>query len=87
MKEMSVEDEDFDTKSMSIGESAEAEDENSLETTEEDEEDEREPKLKFERISNDLKGILLKDSISCCAVHPKVSHHGNGNEGTIMKSE
>ncbi|XP_071158448.1 vacuolar protein sorting-associated protein 41 homolog [Mytilus edulis] len=46
-------------------------------STEEDEsesdesEEEEEPKLKYERISNDLVDILKKDCISCLAVHSK----------------
>lgn len=38
-----------------------------------DEEDEEvEPKLKYERLSNDIGHILKKDAASCIAVHPKV---------------
>lgn len=40
---------------------------------EEDEDDDMEPKLNFIRIRNDLLGILEKDSVSCVAVHGKVS--------------
>lgn len=35
-----------------------------------------EPKLKYERIGNDLTGILSKDAASCMAVHPKVCSIG-----------
>ncbi|XP_048239189.1 vacuolar protein sorting-associated protein 41 homolog [Haliotis rufescens] len=37
----------------------------------EDDEDSVEPKLKYERIGNDLTGIFNKDAASCMAVHPK----------------
>lgn len=38
------------------------------------EEEEVEPKLKYVRLTNDLKkNILISDSVSCIAVHPKVS--------------
>lgn len=30
-----------------------------------------EPKLKYDRMENDLKNILLKDAVSCICVHPK----------------
>ncbi len=42
---------------------------------EEDDEDEEElePKLKYERLSNDIGRILKSDTASCIAVHPKVS--------------
>ena len=33
---------------------------------------EEEPKLKYERLSNDIVDILKKDCISCLAVHSKV---------------
>ncbi|XP_046655188.1 vacuolar protein sorting-associated protein 41 homolog [Daphnia pulicaria] len=36
-----------------------------------DEEEEVEPKLKYERLSNDITVILKKDAASCIAVHPK----------------
>lgn len=32
-----------------------------------------EPKLKYERIANDLTSILSKDAASCIAVHTKVT--------------
>lgn len=35
-------------------------------------EEEVEPKLKYSRISNDLKSILSKDAVSCIAVNSKV---------------
>lgn len=35
--------------------------------------EEIEPKLKYQRMSNDLKNILTKDAVSCITVHPKVS--------------
>lgn len=35
-------------------------------------EEEVEPKLKYVRISNDLKRILNKDAVSCIAVHSRV---------------
>jgi hypothetical protein len=38
-----------------------------------DDEEEVEPKLKYERLSNDITIILKKDAASCIAVHPKVS--------------
>ena len=38
-----------------------------------DDEEEVEPKLKYERLSNDITLILKKDAASCIAVHPKVS--------------
>lgn len=38
-----------------------------------DDEEEVEPKLKYERLSNDITVILKKDAASCIAVHPKVS--------------
>lgn len=37
-----------------------------------DDEEEVEPKLKYERLSNDIAHILIKDASSCIAVHPKV---------------
>ncbi len=37
-----------------------------------DDEEEVEPKLKYERLSNDIAHILKKDASSCIAVHPKV---------------
>ena len=39
---------------------------------EDDSEEEEEPKLKYERISGDLKDILKKDGASCIAVNSKV---------------
>ncbi|XP_064614137.1 vacuolar protein sorting-associated protein 41 homolog [Liolophura sinensis] len=41
------------------------------EDSEDESEEEVEPKLKYERIGNDLTGILSKDAASCMAVHPK----------------
>lgn len=42
-------------------------------------EEEVEPKLKYVRISNDLKRILNKDAVSCIAVHSRVcaTYHAN----------
>lgn len=34
--------------------------------------DEFEPTLKYVRMANDLRNILINDSASCVAVHPKV---------------
>ncbi len=31
-----------------------------------------EPRLKYERVGNDVTSILSKDAASCLAVHPKV---------------
>lgn len=47
----------------------------SLQTLENESSDEEEvePKLKYVRISNDLKRILTKDAVSCIAVHSKVN--------------
>jgi len=39
--------------------------------SDENSEEEVEPKLKYERITNDLSSILSKDAASCIAVHPK----------------
>ena len=39
---------------------------------EEDDEEEMEPRLKYERLSSDLRSILSDDSASCIAIHPKV---------------
>lgn len=39
---------------------------------EEEDDEEVEPKLKYERLSNDIAHILKKDAASCIAVHPKV---------------
>ena len=39
--------------------------------TDSEEEEETEPKLKYERLSADLKAILKKDVASCLAVHSK----------------
>ena len=47
------------------GDDEEAEDED------DDEEEELEPKLKYERLGNDLTQILSKDAASAMAVHPK----------------
>jgi len=68
---MSVGDDD-DFESGSLGESG------SLEDDDDDDDDEdnlesTEPKLNFVRIKNDLMSILEKDSVSCVAVHSKVS--------------
>ena len=41
----------------------------------EEDEEEVEPKLKYERLSNDIAAILKKDAASCIAVHPKVSFY------------
>jgi len=37
-----------------------------------DDEEEVEPKLKYERLSNDIAIILKKDAASCISVHNKV---------------
>ena len=42
---------------------------------EDDDEEEVEPKLKYERLSNDIANILKKDAASCIAVHPKVEFY------------
>lgn len=42
------------------------------EDEEEEEEEEVEPKLKYERLSNDIATILKRDAANCIAVHPKV---------------
>ena len=42
---------------------------------EDDDEEEVEPKLKYERLSNDIANILKKDAASCIAVHPKVGFY------------
>ena len=42
-----------------------------------DEEEEVEPKLKYERLSNDIAHILKKDAASCISVHSKVSVSSN----------
>ncbi|XP_064648417.1 vacuolar protein sorting-associated protein 41 homolog [Lineus longissimus] len=56
----------------SDSEEEEKDDEGSAETSEEDDsEEEGEPKLKYERIGNDLMNIMTKDCASCMAVHPK----------------
>ncbi|KAK3103437.1 hypothetical protein FSP39_019243 [Pinctada imbricata] len=48
------------------------EDEEEESTSSEEEEEETEPRLKYERIGNDLKNkILTRDCVSCLAVHPK----------------
>lgn len=43
-----------------------------MQENESSDEEEIEPKLKYVRISNDLKRILNKDAVSCIAVHSKV---------------
>lgn len=43
-----------------------------MQENESSDEEEVEPKLKYMRISNDLKRILSKDAVSCIAVHSKV---------------
>src|SRR5687768_13162649 len=63
---------------MSMGDEEEFEsgslgDSGSVDEEDEDEDDHPEPKLNFIRIRNDLIGILEKDSVSCVAVHSKVS--------------
>lgn len=42
-------------------------------------EEEVEPKLKYVRMSNDLKRILNKDAVSCIAVHSKVRRNKRVN--------
>lgn len=44
-----------------------------MQENESSDEEEVEPKLKYVRISNDLKRILNKDAVSCIAVHSKVN--------------
>ena len=48
-----------------------AEDDDEDEDDEEEEEEELEPRLKYERLGNDLSQILSKDAASALAVHPK----------------
>lgn len=48
------------------------EDPSSLGDDEEDEED-VEPKLKYERLANDIGRILKTDAARCISVHPKVN--------------
>ena len=48
-----------------------SESEEETESDSDDEEEEAEPKLKYERLSSDLKAILKKDVASCLAVHSK----------------
>ena len=45
---------------------------NEFAADDEEEEEEIEPKLKYERLSNDISQILKRDAASCIAVHPKV---------------
>ena len=54
----------------SVSRFAESEEESETDS-EEEEEEEIEPKLKYERLSADLKAILKKDVASCLAVHSK----------------
>ncbi|CAH1988112.1 unnamed protein product [Acanthoscelides obtectus] len=62
-------------------------------------EDEIEPKLKYVRLSNDLKSIFHKSSATCIAVHPKficlgshcgyihiLDHQGNSIQGKQLKA-
>lgn len=55
---------------------------------EESEEDELEPRLKYEKLSADLKVILANDSASCIAVHPKLmalgTHRGRAHILDVM---
>lgn len=46
---------------------------NEFTADDEEEEEEIEPKLKYERLSNDISQILKRDAASCIAVHPKVA--------------
>ena len=39
---------------------------------EEEDDEEMEPRLKYERLSSDLRSILSDDSASCIAIHPKM---------------
>ena len=64
-------DESDDIEACSRGSDDDGDDEDD----DDDEEDEEEPKLKFERIGNDLTSILDKDAVSCVAVHSKVFLH------------
>ncbi|CAG2062815.1 unnamed protein product [Timema podura] len=63
------------------------------------EEEEDEPKLKYVRMTNDLRNILTKDSASCIAVHPKLvcvgsrwgmihilDHQGNNVRSTELRA-
>lgn len=42
------------------------------EEDDDDDEEVDEPKLKYERLSNDIGRILVKDAASAIAIHPKV---------------
>ena len=44
---------------------------------EDEDEEEMEPRLKYERLSSDLRSILSDDSASCIAIHPKVQTFRN----------
>ena len=41
---------------------------------EDEEEEDVEPKLKYERLANDIGSILKTDAARCISVHPKVNH-------------
>ena len=47
-----------------------------------------EPRLKYERLSSDLRSILSDDSASCIAVHPKMmmlgTHWGKTHQGPML---
>lgn len=57
--------------------------------------DEVEPKLKYERLTNDLQNILQKDSVNCVAFHPKIICIGTkwghiyvlDHQGNIIRNE
>ena len=44
-----------------------------------------EPKLKYERIANDLTSILSKDAASCIAVHTKVILSDSSSDKSKVK--
>lgn len=53
-----------------------------MQENESSDEEEVEPKLKYVRISNDLKRILNKDAVSCIAVHSKVNKSQSNTNNT-----
>ena len=50
---------------------------------EDDEEEEMEPRLKYERLSSDLRSILSDDSASCIAIHPKVREYNQPRSSRV----
>ena len=50
----------------------ETKEDNDQECTEEEEEEEEEPKLKYERVSGSLKGVLENDAATCIKANSKV---------------